>query len=72
MFKKPSEFSLHIEQLAYEQKLGLIDVILQYCEENYIEPNDIAKLINKSLRDKLEVEFINGNYIKGGSTLGFL
>ena len=36
---------------------------LEYCKENYLEPEDVAKLINKSLKDKIEMNFRDLNYL---------
>lgn len=40
-----------------------MDAVLAYCAENYIDPEDIAKMINKSLRDKIEVEMREANML---------
>ena len=54
MFKNASSFSLHIEEIARKNRISHMDAVLKYCEENYIEPDDIKNLINKTLRDKIE------------------
>jgi hypothetical protein len=63
MFKSTNEFSLHIEKLVIERKLSHMDAVLEYCKENFLEPQDVAKLISKSLKDKIEVEFRELNYL---------
>lgn len=63
MFKTANEFSLHIEQLVKEKKLTYMEAVLHYCEENYLEPSDITSLINKSLKDKIEMDFRELNYL---------
>lgn len=63
MFKTANEFSLHIEKLVQEKRLSYTDAVLDYCKENYLEPSDITKLINKSLKDKIEIEFQEMNYL---------
>jgi hypothetical protein len=40
-------------------------------EINYIEPEDVAKLINKSLKDKLEMNFVDMNYLPRQAVLDF-
>jgi hypothetical protein len=69
MFKTSNEFSLHIEQLAREKRMSHMDAVLDYCKENYLEPEDVAKLINKSLKDKIEVDFREANYLPKQATL---
>ncbi|CAB4127502.1 Phage late-transcription coactivator [uncultured Caudovirales phage] len=69
MFETASDFSLFIETTAKERNVGVVDIILEYCEDNYIEPEEISKLINKSLRDKLEMNFVNMNYLPKAASL---
>jgi hypothetical protein len=63
IFKNANDFSLHIEQIAANSKMNYMDAVLQYCKENYLEPEDVAKLINKSLKDKIEMDFRELNYL---------
>ena len=63
MFKTANEFSLHIEQMVRDSKMTYMDAVLHYCKENYLEPEDVSKLINKSLKDKIEMNFRDLNYL---------
>ena len=63
MFKTANEFSLHIEQMVRDTKLSYMDAVLEYCKQNYLEPEDVSKLINKSLKDKIEMNFRDLNYL---------
>jgi hypothetical protein len=63
MFKTANEFSLHIEQMVRDSKMNYMDAVLEYCKENYLEPEDVSKLINKSLKDKIEMDFRELNYL---------
>lgn len=63
MFKSANEFSMHIEQNAREQRMTHMDAVLDYCKENNLEPEDVAKLISKSLKDKIEMNFRELNYL---------
>lgn len=69
MFKTANEFSLHIEKQAAETNTPCMDVILKFCEDNYMEPEDICKLISQSLKDKIEMEFRELNYLPKEATL---
>jgi hypothetical protein len=69
MFKTANEFSLHIEKVVAETGDTHMDVLLKYCEDNYIDPADICSLISKSLKDKIEVEFQELNYLPKQATL---
>jgi cell division ATPase FtsA len=69
MFKTANDFSLHIEGIVRDKKLSYMDAVLQYCQENFIEPEDITSLINKSLKDKIEMNFRELNYLPKQATL---
>lgn len=63
MFKNSNEFSIHIEQTAKEKRMTHMDAVLEYCKENSLEPEDVAKLISKSLKDKIEMDFRELNFL---------
>lgn len=63
MFNTANEFSLYIEQIVKEKRLSYMDAVLDYCKENYLEPDDIAKLINKSLKEKIALDMQELNYL---------
>lgn len=69
MFDNPKQFSLHIEAMVAEKKISHMDAVLEYCKENYLEPEDVKKLINKSLRDKIKVNATELNYFPKQATL---
>lgn len=63
MFKTSNEFSLYIEQVVNQKRVTHMDAILEYCKENYLEPEDIAKLVNKSLKEKIALNMQELNYL---------
>jgi hypothetical protein len=63
MFKNAAQFSLHIEQYAVEKKMSHMDAVLKYCEDNFVEPDEIKSLINKPLRDKIEIDMREANLL---------
>lgn len=68
IFKNNNEFALYIENLVIEKKITHMDAVLLYCEQNFIDPEDISKLINKNLKQKIEMNMIDQNYLpKKGS-----
>ena len=69
MFDNPKQFSLHIEKMVKEKRISHMDAVLEYCKENFLEPEDIKKLINKSLRDKIKVNATELNYFPKQATL---
>lgn len=69
LFLSPTEFSIMIEKLAVETRKPLIDTMIKYCEEHYIDFEEITHLISKPLQDKLRMEFVSTGHLKGGATL---
>lgn len=69
MFKSSNDFSMYIESIVRDKHISYMDAILQYCKENFIEPSDVAKLVNKSLKDKLEVNFQDDGYLPKNAKL---
>ena len=52
----PTKFSLLIEQMVQTKKITYMDACLEYCKNKEIEPNSIARLVNKSLKQKIQME----------------
>ena len=69
MFRSANEFSLYIEQLVKDKRLSYMDAVLDYCKENYLDPQDIAGLVNSNLKDKIAVEMRELNYLPKQGTL---
>lgn len=71
IFNTATEFSKYIETTAADENKSLIHIILRYCEDRDIDPRDIAKYVNKSLKDKLEVELQNEGLLPKHAELPF-
>ena len=50
----PKVFSLEIENIVKEKKLTHMDAVLWYCHKNGIEPDKVSSLITKGLKEKIE------------------
>ena len=57
--------------LVLKDGLKYSEALLEICEENEIDPHDIAKLVKGPLKKKLEVEAMKNNVIPNtiGNTL---
>lgn len=53
-----------VKQMVSDGHTTYIEAIAQYCTTNNIDPVNIKRLIPKSLREKIEMEAIQLNYIK--------
>lgn len=62
-------FSILIEKLATDERLGLMDAICHYCKETGLEVEVAATLISSALKAKIKEEAQNLNLIKKSSKL---
>ena len=65
----PKKFSMRIEKLAKDSDTSYLDALLDYCEKNSVEPEQIKPLITKSLKEKLEVNARELNFLPKLATL---
>lgn len=59
-----TEFALLIEELVKSDKLTHVEAVMQYCADNFIEPHEIAKMIDGSLKDKMRANFVDMDMLK--------
>jgi hypothetical protein len=52
----PTKFSLLIEEMVLTKNMSYIDACLEYCKEKEIEPNSLGRLVNKALKQKIQME----------------
>lgn len=69
MFKNSASFSLFIEEIVKEKRISHMDAVLKYCQDNFVEPDEIKSLINKTLKDKIEVDMREANLLPKQATL---
>ena len=50
------DLNLTIEQLVKDKELSYMDAVLHYAQTSEIEPEAMAKMLNQSVKDKIEVE----------------
>jgi len=63
-FKTSEEFSVYIETEAEKRKISNYEMIIEYCEERNVDPSAAASLINRRLKDLIQVEAENLNLMK--------
>ena len=68
-FLTPTKFSTIIEEMVQEKHLTYIDACLEYCSEKNIEPESLGRLVNKSLKQKIQVEAESLHFLPKTSTL---
>tara|TARA_E500000318_G_scaffold91343_1_gene89504 strand:- start:37 stop:261 length:225 start_codon:yes stop_codon:yes gene_type:complete len=47
-------FSLEVERIAKEKNITHMEAVLEHCRIQEIEPDSVTRLISKSLKDKIE------------------
>ena len=63
------DISLTIEEIVKEKHISYIEAILEYTNEIDGEIEGVAKMINKSIKDKIEAEAEEFDMFKKSSKL---
>ena len=56
-------FSMEIEKLAIDKNITHMDAVLDYCHRQNIEPDTAGRLISKSLKEKIEANARELNFL---------
>jgi hypothetical protein len=56
-------FSMEIERLAIDKNISHMDAVLDYCQRNELEPDTVSNLISKSLKEKIEANARELNFL---------
>ena len=57
------EFSLKIENIVREKRISYMDAVVWYCDNNDIDTSTVGPMINKSLKEKIQIEAQNLNML---------
>ena len=68
MLMNSKKFALTIESIVKEKRISYMDAILKFCEDNEIDPSSVGSLINKSLKEKIQLEAEKLNLVEKSST----
>lgn len=69
MMMNRSKFSKIVEDLVRTKRLSYIDAILYFCEKNNVDEEDVKKYISGPIKNKIEVEAMNLNFLPRGNKL---
>ena len=58
------EFNQEIEKLVKETGETYIDAVVHYAEKNEVEIETVSKMLNKVIRQKIESEASDLNFLK--------
>lgn len=65
----PKKFAMKIEEIVSKGGISYMDAILDYCEKHQMEPDAIAPLISKPLKEKIEADARELNFLPRVATL---
>jgi len=54
---------MNIENVAKEKNITHMEAVLDYCKRNDLEPDTVGNLISKSLKEKIEANARDLNYL---------
>ena len=59
----PKIFSMKIEEVGKEKGISHMDAVLWYCQQEGIEPDSVSSLITKGLKEKIEANARDLNFL---------
>ncbi len=59
----PKKFTLEIENIVKEKSISHMEAILWYCEQQDIEPDSVKSLVTKGLKEKIEANARELNFL---------
>ena len=68
MLMNSKKFALTIEAIVKEKKIPYMDAVIKFCEDNDLDTATDGPLINKSLKEKIQLEAEKLNLVEKSST----
>ena len=65
----PKRFAIIVDDLVRTKHLTHMEAIIYYCEQNLMEPEQVTKWIDRSLKEKLQADAEALNYLPKTSRL---
>ena len=69
LIQNQTRFTTAIENIRKDFDISYIDSIIYYCDEHDIELNIVDSLITPNLKEKLEAEAVELNFLPRGGVL---
>lgn len=69
MMLTKARFTKMIEDTVIMKRLSYMDAIIDLCEKNSLEVEDVKKYISDPIKEKLEAEAMKLNFLPRSSTL---
>jgi|TARA_B110000967_G_scaffold29309_1_gene27477 hypothetical protein len=68
-FMNRKKFTRMVEDTVRYKSMNYIDAVVYLCEDNNLEIEDIKKYIAVSIKEKIELEAMNLNFLEKGERL---
>jgi|TARA_B110000908_G_scaffold165206_1_gene214287 hypothetical protein len=68
-FLTKARFAKLIEGVVSKKRLTYMDAVIHLCEENEVELEEVRKFISPVIKNKLEAEAMNLNFLPRGNQL---
>ena len=63
-FLSKKRFSKMVEDTVRKMSMSYMDSVVYLCEENTIEVEDVKKYLSPSIKDRIEAEAMNLNFLE--------
>ena len=68
-FLTKAKFSKKVQAVVFDHRCSYMDAVLHLCEQNQIDPIDVKKFLTKAVKQKIEAEAQQLNFIPKTETL---
>ena len=68
-FLSKKKFTKMVEDAVRKKSLSYMDAVVYLCDDNQLEIEDVKKYISTSIKEKIEMEAMNLNYLEKRETL---
>lgn len=68
-FMNKKKFTKMVEDCVRTKSMSYMDTVVYLCEQNNLEIEDVKKYIALSVKEKIELEAMNLNFLDKGETL---
>lgn len=59
-----NNFSMAIEEIVYMKDIPYIDAVIEFCRDNNLEVEHVAKMVSGVLKSKIKIEAEDLHFLK--------
>lgn len=68
-FLSKAKFSRLVASTVQDKKISYMEAVLHLCEEHDIDPGEVKKFLSKAIKEKIEVEAQQLNFLPKSNAL---